>query len=307
MNLSIIGRMGQKGSKIASKAGFWASKHAPELCYGAGAVGFVGTCIFVGKGTLKAKEIVDEAKADFETIKEATGKDGYSEQDRKQDIVVAYVKEVKGLAKCYAPAFCFGVMSLTGFTGGHYILRKRNMALVAAYGVLSEGFKNYRANVIEKYGEDEDYRLNNNLSVRKESVEYIDEEGKKKRKKVDVDYLDDDLSGYSFIYDDQHSMANVTDPVIARDRLRMAQSSANVLLDTRGYITLNEVLRSLGLAECSAGQIVGWVKKGEGDGYVDFRYKQIRTAMDPDGVAFLLDFNVDGPIYQEIDKYTRRA
>ena len=27
--------------------------------------------------------------------------------------------------------------------------------------------------------------------------------------------------------------------------------------------------------------------------------------MDDDGLAYILDFNVDGPIYQDIDKYTK--
>ena len=100
-------------------------------------------------------------------------------------------------------------------------------------------------------------------------------------------------------------MANVSNVISARDQLKAAEQSANVLLNARGYITLNEVLRSIGMPETSAGQIVGWQTKGNGDGYIDFRAKQIVDDDDFDKIVFMLDFNVDGPIYQDIDKYNR--
>ena len=305
MRNKAIGMVGRVVIKNVSKAKFWASEHAPELLAVAGVAGFGGTVVLACKGTLKAQEVISQAEENMLIIESATASNNYSDEDKRRDEVVAKVQKVKGFAKCYAPAFICGTLTISCFLGSDYILKKRNIALVAAYNVLDEGFKNYRKNVVEKYGEDEDFRLNNNLKSEKITVTEIGEDGKKKKKKVDVDVLNGDTCGYTFVFDNRHSMMNVIDPISARSALVAAEKSANVLLNARGYITLNEVLRSIGLHETSAGQIVGWQTKGDGDGFVDFRIKQIRTQMDDDGLAYILDFNVDGPIYQDIDKYTK--
>lgn len=305
MKIKTVSMVGRAVVKSASKAKFWASGHAPELLAAAGVVGFGGTIVLACKGTLKAQDVISQAEENNLIIESVAISDIYTEEDKKRDEIVVKVQKVKGFVKCYAPAFICGTLTISCFLGSDYILRKRNIALIAAYNVLDDGFRNYRKNVVEKYGEEEDFRLNNNLKTEKITVTEIGEDGKKKKKKVDVDILDGDTSGYTFIFDDRHSMMNVTDPVSAMSALLGAQNSADVLLKARGYITLNEVLRSIGLHETSAGQIVGWQTKGNGDGFVDFRIKQIRTPMDDDGLAYILDFNVDGPIYQDIDKYTR--
>lgn len=265
---------------LGAKAKYFASMHGPEGLMIAGIGGFIGTCVLVAKGAKKYEEVRDD------------------ENDTT-------VEKTKKAVICYAPAGVVGSLTLGCFTGGHYILKKRNVGLIAAYKVVDDSFKKYREAVIEKYGEDEDYRLKNGLRVEKETITEVGEDGKKHKKKVDVEYTDGELSGYSFILDDAHSMMSVSDPVIVMDQIISAENSANVLLKARGYLTLNEVLRSLGLHETSAGQIVGWQTKGEGDGYVDFRTRQVRSMKDDGGLAYILDFNVDGPIYQDIDKYTR--
>ena len=280
MNNKLVGIVGQKAAKTLSKAKFWASKTMPDGLLIAGAVGFAGTCVLVAIGSKK-----------------------YEEMKKPEDTKTDKIK--KGVI-CYAPAGVVGSLTLSCFGGGHKILKKRNAGLVAAYMAVDDSFRKYRSAVVEKYGEDEDIRLKNGIRVEKESVTEVDEEGKKHRVKKEVEYIDEDPIGYSFIFDNEHSMMNVVDPVIARDQLIIAQNSANSLLKARGYITLNEVLRSIGLHETSAGQIVGWQTKGEGDGFIDFGIRQIRSARDEEGLAFLLDFNVDGPIYQDIDKYTRK-
>lgn len=279
MKLNAVKVIGHGAAKTLSKAKFQALKAMPDGLVILGMAGFVGTCVLVAKGTKKHEEIKNESDTKLERTKKAV--------------------------VCYAPAGIVGSLAVGCFTGGHYILRKRNVALVAAYKAVDDSFKSYRKAVIDKYGEDEDVRLKNGLRVEKESVTEIGEDGKKHKVKKEVEYADGEISGYSFIYDKEHTInhANI-DPLIARSELMIAQNSANVILQGRGYICLNEVLRSLGLHERSFGNIVGWQLRGNGDGFVDFGMRQIRTAREDGGAAFLLDFNVDGPIYQDIDKYT---
>jgi hypothetical protein len=57
---------------------------------------------------------------------------------------------------------------------------------------------------------------------------------------------------------------------------------------------LNDVYDMLGFKRTSNGQLVGWLK-GDGN-FVDFSMAQVSLE------ATLLDFNVDGVIYEQIDK-----
>lgn len=281
MEINTIKVLEKSVNKALSKAKYVAKLHSPEALVAVGIGGFVGTCVLVAKGTKKYEEVKDKDDTKIEKTKKAV--------------------------VCYAPAGIAGGLTLGCFTGGHYILKKRNVGLVAAYKVVDDSFKKYREAVIEKYGEDEDYRLKNGIRVEKETITEVDDDGKKHKKKVDVEYIDGEPSGYSYIYDNEHILyGNDYTAVMLRDKLISAENSANVILRAQGYLTLNDVLEAIGLPKESTGQIVGWQVDGDGDGFVDFGTRLIRTNKDEEGPAFLLDFNVDGPIYAAIDKYTKK-
>lgn len=291
MNISTI-------TKISGKVGAALVKRGPELLIGGGIVAFGGAIGMTIKATTDFNNRI-VPKYEVETIKiEAETPDAREINKIKYEFC-------KDTVVAYTPAFILCLISLGCFIENHNLMKKRNVAIVCAYKVLNDSFKNYRTRVIEEYGEDVDYRFKNNLTTSKITEIETDEDGKKKKKKVDVDIITTAPTGYSYIFDDKHYNGNITDVFSTRVQLEMAQESANVILKTRGYITLNEVLRSIGLSETTEGAVVGWQMKGDGDGFVDFRMKQVYDAENPGEVVFMLDFNVDGLIYQDIDKYTR--
>ena len=81
----------------------------------------------------------------------------------------------------------------------------------------------------------------------------------------------------------------------------------NDLLRARGHVFLNEVLERLGMEHTQAGAVTGWILNGTGDNEIDFRmYKLDDKRAKELGVAenghILLDFNVDGIIYDKLEK-----
>ena len=78
--------------------------------------------------------------------------------------------------------------------------------------------------------------------------------------------------------------------------LRTSQDWANNVLQVRGHIFLNDIQDMLGFDRTSQGQLVGWLKNGDGDGFVDFGVTEVE---DEPGV-FLLTFNPDGVMYDKI-------
>ena len=62
-------------------------------------------------------------------------------EDGKKDLVIIYAKTGFELAKLYAPSVLLGVASITSILASNNILRKRNVALTAAYATLDKCFK----------------------------------------------------------------------------------------------------------------------------------------------------------------------
>ena len=92
--------------------------------------------------------------------------------------------------------------------------------------------------------------------------------------------------------------------------LRSQQQYANDLLQSNGYLFLNEVYEMLGFKPTKAGQVVGWVynpKNPVGDNFVDFGMREVyRMNETSDFVedwdrAVMLDFNVDGNIFDRVN------
>jgi hypothetical protein len=78
------------------------------------------------------------------------------------------------------------------------------------------------------------------------------------------------------------------------------QNYANNLLRARGHVFLNEVYDMLGIDRSQAGSVVGWVIGTDGDNYVDFGLQRAFSSGLIGERNILLDFNVDGVIYDKI-------
>lgn len=107
------------------------------------------------------------------------------------------------LAKLYAPAVALGTLSITSILASNNILRKRNVALAAAYATVDKSFKEYRKRVIERFGKEIDRELKYNIKAEKVSETVIDEEtGKEKKvKKTAFVVNPSDVSGYARFFE----------------------------------------------------------------------------------------------------------
>lgn len=78
--------------------------------------------------------------------------------------------------------------------------------------------------------------------------------------------------------------------------LEVMQHQANMRLQARGFLFLNEVHDMLGLTWTSAGQVEGWVTDQNPDAYIDFGINEAREVG-----AFQLNFNVQGDILSALE------
>ena len=292
---------------VASKTVMKLKKHSPEILVVAGIAGTVVSAVLACKATTKVAEILDETKGTLDTIHEgmetgAINGQEYTTEDGKKDTVVVYAQTGMKLAKLYGPAIILGTLSITSILASNNILRKRNVALGAAYAAIDKSFKEYRGRVIERFGEQVDNELKYGIKAKKfEEIEVDPETGKEKKVKKTVMVADPNLQSDYAVYFDSKSRNYETNPDYNRMFLKAQQAFANDKLQTRGHLFLNEVLDDLDLPRTPAGQIVGWTKDGP-DGYVNFRIVEVERETE-DGrhePALLLDFNVEGNIWEKM-------
>lgn len=305
-----------KMSRSFHKVGFQLKKHSPEILVVTGIAGTVVSAVMACKATTKATDIVDEFKADMDKIHEAAelvttpGYRGgsYTDEDIKKDTVIVYAKTAVKFAKLYGPSIILGTLSITSILSGNNILRKRNVALAAAYAGIDQSFKEYRSRVVERFGKELDKELRYNIKATEVEEVVVDENGKETVEKKTLDVADPNTySDYARFFDDGCAgwTKNAEDNLLF---LKAQQAYANQKLKSEGYLFLNDVYRMLGIPATKAGQVVGWIydeKNPIGDNFVDFGLYDINRPVVRDFVngyerTILLDFNVDGNILDKM-------
>ena len=297
-----------------NKIGFQIQKKSPELLVAAGIVGVVVSAVMACKATIKASEVAEETKETIDEIHEAeangvtkAGKD-YSAEDTKKDLTTAYIQTGVKYAKLYAPSVILGVASITCIVASHRVLKKRNIALAAAYTTLDKSFKDYRGRVLERFGEQVEKELRYNIKAQEIEETVTDGKGKEKQVKKTADVAEagwdpSKYSPYAKIFDESHPDWR-KDAEQNRYYLQALQAQATDKLRAQGHLFLNEVYDMLGFKRTKAGSAVGWIydpKHPVGDDFVDFGMFEVRRAKAVDFVngyerSFILDFNVVGDI-----------
>lgn len=307
------------------KAGFELKKHSPEILVVAGVVGGVVSAVMACKATTKVNAVLEDTKTQLDIIHEGAEKGEvkgyldngeigmipYSAEDSQKDLAIVYAQTGLKFVKMYAPSVILGAMSVTSILVGHNVLRKRNLALTAAYAAVDNGFKQYRGRVIERFSEKLDKELLYDIKAQEVEETVVDEKGKEKKVKNTIETADplSAMTPYTFCFDET---ANgwVRDAERNKFFLLRQQDYANELLKVKGYLFLNDVLEMVGIQRTEAGQIVGWVYKDDnetGDNYIDFGIFNIYSEASRNFVNGLeksiwLTFNVDGPIIKIFNK-----
>jgi Family of unknown function (DUF6353) len=275
-------------------------KNSPRLFFGAGIVGVIGGTVMACRATLKAHEPIDEMKKNIYAAKAAhefsqeIDSTEQSKGEYEKELLKAYVTGFYHLTRLYGPAILVTGASVGLLTGAHVTLTRRNAALTAAYAAMAKSYEEYRERVMEKLGEDKELDVYHAADIQ----EIVDPEGKKVKALV---ASPGKWSPYARFFDEaSHNWQK--NPDLNRIFVQVQQNYTNDLLQSRGHVFLNEVYDLLGLERSQEGQVVGWVLDGDGDGFIDFGIFEAHNEDFLDGweKSIILDFNVDGVIYDKI-------
>lgn len=303
--MSILSKLPPVFTKIGGKI----SKRSPELALAGGILCFAGSLVTAYNDTFKASDILDTHKENIDTIKKArevANTEEYTDRDYKQDLTKCYVKTSVNLVKSYSRTAALFGLGTTLVLYSYKIMRKRNIALAAAYSALEEAFKMYRSRVLEEVdGVEKD--LYYRTGVKTVETTSTDEKGKKVKETQNgfTGWDGHQYSQYARFFDE--SCPQWKDcPEFNLTFLVQQEKWANHYLNAHGHLFLNEVYDMLGIPRSTAGQVVGWLADGDGDNFVSFGIHEGHMASRNfvngyTGIpTYLLDFNVDGIIYDKI-------
>lgn len=307
-------------SRAGSNALLVGKKHLPEILVVSGIFGTVASVIAACKATTKAEEVLREKDAMMAQATEALNRTdvNYTAEDFANDEKIINRKTRWGIVKHYIPVVTLTLLSIFMILSGFHILHGRMVATAAAYKTIETAYRSYRQNVRDRYGEEADLAIIRGEPTPVAKIEGLstDEDKANAVKKLsEMPSLAMGIpSPYAVYFSEETSRYWKPDVDANRFFLNMTQRELNEKFLSTGHLFLNEVYEALGMRfgkngqpYTSVGQVVGWVmsKDGSTDNLVDFGMydednRSARAFLSGKSNRILLDFNVDGVIYDLI-------
>ena len=303
-----------KMSRTIHKFGLQLKKHSPEILLVGGVVGVVTSAVMACKASTKVNDILANAKEQIDGVHKVLENDAasevqqYTEEDGKKALAIVYVHTGLEFVKLYGPSVALGTLSIASILASNNIMRKRNVALAAAYTAVDTSFKDYRNRVIERFGENLDKELRYDIKSEEVDVITTDEAGNETVTKEVVNVAHDH-SEYAKCFD-EYNPNWTKDADLNYCFVKQVQNYLNDKLQRDGFVFLNDAYAALGFPKTRGGQLVGWMyKEGDpdhkGDNFIDFGLYDInntnaRRFVNGYERSVWLEFNVDGIIYNLI-------
>ena len=296
-----------KLSGCAKYAGLTIKKHSPEILLVTGIIGTVSAAVLACKKTMELPEILEEhdaMKFKLDEFKEAN--EDNPNYNANKETSKLYLYTSLRITKLYAPAVSLGAVSIGCIVASNGILRKRNAYLAAAYAAVDKSFKEYRGRVIKRFGDEVDYQLKNGIEKLEVEETVVDDNGNETTVKKNIDVADRNAtgSGYSKYFTRSNPYWEENEDYV-RMFFRSQQNIFNDKLHAEKKVVLNQVYEALGFEKTKTGMIAGWIDDpncSDSDCYIEFNAKKV-WFRNEDGEledGYLIDFNVDGNIYDRI-------
>lgn len=280
--------------KILSTVKFFGKKYAPEILLGTAAVAGTACIATSCRATIKAKKSWEEHQERKLLIADKLQSEQITSEESKVEMRKEIVKVGLELAKEYAIPFSLYTATIGCVLGSYKIQKSRLQAISATLSAMSAAYSSLvmRLKNGAEHGLTAEDVLNGKIAFPE-----TDEDGNPTGEVNIMATKEPNGNPFRFRFD-KYSTAWEHHHFSNECILKAEENWANVALDLNGYLFLNDVLDRLGLPKTKAGQILGWRKDGNGDGFVDFGVVdcQTLTGVEYDDNAFELNFNVDGDI-----------
>lgn len=290
-------------TRVGGRSLLQTKKHSPQILTVVGVASGIASTVLVAKATLKAQPVLADIRDDVALVKELKtrvnekGSPVIDSNEYREELTKTYVRGGIKLIKLYGPGVSFGVIGIVSHVSAQTIMQSRNAGLTAAYVAAEKAFSEYRKRVEASVGTEKERALRYGIT----EEEKHDTKAGTVTKVQSID--PNAVSLYARFFDELNpNWTRVPEYNMAF--LKNHQNYANDLLHARGHVFLNDVYDALGIERSSAGAVVGWVLSKDGDNFIDFgllrNTEAVHQFVNGNEHSILLDFNVDGLIYDKI-------
>jgi hypothetical protein len=224
-------------------------RNAPTILTSLGGIGVIATSIVAAKATPKALACLDKAK-----------------EEKGEELTKFEV--IKATAPAYIPAVLIGASTIACIFGANMLNKHQQAALMSAYALLDNSYKEYRNKVIELYGEEAHQNIIDSIAIEKADDVYV-------------------RSGYLCSTCNLASEEGVGEPKLFYDEYSnryfektieeviTAEYHLNRNYILRGFSVLNELYDFLGLEPTEYGSVLGWAPKDDGMYWIEFNHRKV--------------------------------
>jgi hypothetical protein len=308
--MSILNTIKMAVTSTAAEKTFLLGKHSPKILFAVGTAGFVGTVVLACRATMKLPKILDEYEYEIAEMKTAldAGEHGITQAEYDKAVRSEKFHTVGKVLKLYAIPVGVGALSIGALTGSHIVLSKQNAGLLATVKALETGYNQYRARVVADLGEEKDKEYAHGYKTEEVTETLSDGSTKVTKKKI---YDPNGLSPFATMFSRETSSQFSDIPGENQLLLEMRQGWMTQKLQAQGHLFLNEAREMLGMLPVPEGQIVGWLSErhpDHKDGYINLGIfdantsDDVRRFLNYECDEVMLDFNVDGTIWDKIGK-----
>lgn len=214
-----------------------------------GGAGVVVTTITAVKATPKALALIEEARREK------------GEELTKWEVC-------KTAAPVYIPSVVIGASTVACIAGANVLNKRQQAALMSAYALVENSYKEYRDKLKELYGEETHQNIVNAIAVEKADDVYIRSE----TLCTSCDLSLEENTSEPCLFYDEHSGRYFESTV---ERVMNAEYHLNRNYILRGYAYLNELYEFLGLEETDYGSVLGWAPNDDGMYWIDFNHRKV--------------------------------
>lgn len=185
-----------------------------------GSAGVIATAVLSAKATPKALQLIENAK-----------------EEKGEELTK--LETVKAAAPVYIPAVLVGASTIACVVGAQVLNKRKQAALMSAYALLDNSYKEYKKKVKELYGEEADKNVKNELAKDKYEKQEV-----KVSENPGMQLFYDEYSGRYF----ESTLETVL----------KAEYHINRLIATDYAAYLNEFYDLLGIDTVDYGDHLGW-------------------------------------------------
>lgn len=238
-------------------------KNAPTILTSLGAIGVVATAVTAVQATPKAVQLIERA-----------------EEEKGEKLTKLEV--VKAAGPVYIPSVLTGIATITCIFGADALNKRRQAALLSAYALLDNSYKEYKAKVADIYGEEADEKVKASIAQDYYEGRPIEPEGDKK------------------LFFDSFSMRYFESTI---EDVQRAEYKLNRDFEMKDAVSVNEFYELLGIEPVENGDKYGWSTDAcfemYGNSWIDFDH--YKGTLD-DGLEYYILSMPFEPVYN-FDNY----